>query len=167
MWVRFPLDYVYGITDKINYTIYLNNYYENTEKYINFLCNKIINKIHENSNHVLRLILNINNIELDKFTPTHQNIFKYDSFNNLTSEFVDQGDKWEKLVFGDKIKSLFIIQCIFILNSTNFNLSINEFRNRFMNIKTNNFTSDYLNNTLNELKNIKDNKLLNHIKALS
>ena len=36
-----------------------------------------------------------------------------------------------------------------------------------MNIKTNNFTSDYLNNTLNELKNIKGNKLLNHIKALS
>ena len=163
LWVRFPINNVYAITDREIYTIYLSNnvHCKKDEKFSNNISSKIITNSHEDCNHIARLILSINNFNISKSTPKDE-IFKSKKYNNISILYNDQGDMWEHIIFGDKISNLYILGSFFILDTNNYSLNIAEFQKKF---KNNNIPGkiDVLNSTLKKLKKNENNKLIKYI----
>ena len=165
-YVRFPLENILGVTDKETFSIFINNKLENKKEpmFINFTTSKIITKSHENLNHILRLLFNINGINIEKYTPRNGKIFKKPYYNKITNDLKDQGDKWERIIFGEKINKIFIMGCLQILNISNFKLTIKEFRkkfiayNKYYNIKE-------INNALKKAKENTDNTILKDVNS--
>ena len=165
IWVKFPVNSLHGLSDRNTYTIYLNNSFDiqNRNKFSCNLSSKIVTNVHEDSNHILRLILNINNYDIPKTTPKNGiTIYNNYWYNEQTAKYEDQGDKWEKIIFGEKLTNIFIMGSLIILDSNNFNLKINEFKKKFS--KNNKIISiDLINTNLISLKENKKNKLAKYI----
>lgn len=148
IWIRFPINNVYGITDRDLYTIYLNSNFETKEekKKPNIFSSKIIACAHEDSNHVLRLILSINYKDFPKTTQklseskisknipskVENKIFRLKKYNKISHICDDQGDMWEYIIFGNKVRDIFIMGGLFILNEENFKLNIEKFKKEFI-----------------------------------
>ncbi len=164
-YVRFPLKNIQGVTDRDTYSIFINSNLENKNepKFLNSTTSKVITKSHENLNHVLRLLLNLNGMNIKKYTPREEKIFNKAYYNKITEEFKDQGDKWETIIFGEKINKIFIMGCIQILNISNFKLSIKDFKKKFK-IKNKRFNINTINNELIVAKKNINNRLLKHVK---
>lgn len=165
MWVKFPLSNAKGITDRDTYTIFLNNenMKDNGNKLPNVLAWKTITVAHEDSNHILRLLLNINGFGISRTTPKKKDIYKIKEFNDIRKRYEDQGDIWEKIFFGEKISSIFIMSSLFILDTENFNLKINNFKNEFQKLNcVENIKS--INQKIKSLKMNTNNKLAKYIK---
>ena len=161
MWVLFPLDNIKGITERETYTIFLNSYFKENEdeKLVIEDSSKVITKTHEDANHILRLILTTNNINIEQTTPPNGNIYKNISYNKLTKNYRDAGDKWEVLLFGDKISKIYMMGSLMVLDIDNFNLGINDFTKKFkkMNKK---YSLESINKELKKSQKNNDNKLL-------
>ena len=132
-WVPFPINEISGVTDKVLFSIFLNNSITEkiNEKFLITINSKITTDSHEDINHAARLFLNVNNILTSKKTPVHEKIFKIESYNKLTKNLEDQGDMWEVIVFGKKIEYFSINSSLFLLNTNNFNLKIKTFKKLF------------------------------------
>ena len=154
LWVKFPLKKVHGISDRDTYTIFLNNDInrDNISQFSIILSSKVITCGHEDINHILRLVLFLNNLENSKTTPRNNKLYKNVSFNKAIGNLTDQGDIWESIIFGEKITNIYIMGSLFILNSDNFNLKIEDFKEGFQKI-----------NKMNEIQNI--NKIIKKLKA--
>ena len=150
-----------GVTDRETYTIFLNSYFkENTNaKLIIGTTSKIRTVGNEDVNHVLRLILTINNVNIYLNTRKNGNIFRKKYYNELAKNVYNQGDKFEALLFGDKISKLYIIGSLIILDINNFNKKISQFRKEFKkkNIKK---SIKEINETIKEAKENINNFLL-------
>jgi len=167
-WVKFPLDDVSGVTDKDIFSVFLNNSIKEitNEKFFIKVISKITTISHENINHVARLILNINNILSSKHTPIHEKIFKKESYNKITKDLYDQGDKWEVIIFGKKIKHFYINSSLFLINTENYNLKINTFKKIFRD-KQKKISKNVLKSYLNEILLKKEgNELIKKINEL-
>lgn len=165
MWVRFPIKNVQGLTDREIYNIYLNNDIVDIEdlQFSTNISSKIITNVHEDSNHVLRLILSINNTKITKTTPKIGDIFRLKKYNDISKLYDDQGDIWEHIIFGHKLHKIYIMGSLLILDSDNFKLNLNEFQKVFY---TNNIKQKIkdLNEILKKAKKNNNNKLLKYIK---
>ena len=131
IWVKFPVECLQGLSDRNIYTIYLNNNIENfqSDKLICIFSSKLVTNAHEDSNHILRLLLNINNFNILKTTPKNSDkIYKNYFYNEIMQKYNDQGDMWEDIVFGEKLTKFFILGSLVILDTDNFNLKISEFK---------------------------------------
>lgn len=167
LWVRFPLENIHGLTDRENFTIFLNNNIEqNLEDNATsiFLSSRVITSGHEKSNHAVRLLLNCNGYKFTKTTPKKKDLYKINSFNKISENYEDQGDKWECILFGEKIRSMYLMGSLIILDSDNFGLTIREFKKKF---KDNNkkFKLKEIDKKLNKIKKNKNNKLISNIKS--
>lgn len=167
IWVIFPLDKIHGITERETFTIFLNSYFKENdeEKLIIETSSKVATVANEDCNHALRLILVINDIDIKKSTPNDGKIFKKISYNKITKCYRDQGDKFEVIIFGDKISKIFIGGSIMILNIDNYNLSIEEFRKKFK--RKNKINSvQFIKKELKDSINNENNKLLQHFTGI-
>ena len=165
LWVKFPVKQVQGLSDINTYTIYLNNSFNDSDKnkFSCFLSSKIITKVHEDSNHILRLLLAINNYEISKISPKKcQNIYKYYSYNQLMTKYEDQGDLWEHILFGEKLSKFFIMGSLCILNINNFKLKIKEFKTLFQK-RNRKYEIGEINIKIGTIKKNEKNKLIKYI----
>ena len=170
-WIKFPLQEVSGITDKDIFSVFLNNSFIESinEKYVIEVTSKITTSSQENINHVSRLVLNINDNLIEKKTPIQKAIYKIESYNKLTKKFRDQGDKWEKIIFGNKISNIFIRNALFLLDAESYNLKIEQFREIFKKYQKK-FSKKYIQNYFNDLLSKNKNSLLkklNEIKPIN
>lgn len=148
IWIRFPLRNVYGMSDRDVFSIYLNSDFEVKEenKKANYFSSKLTTCVHEDSNHILRLILSANYKNVSKTTPkqkeskpsetignkTHTKIFRFKKYNDISLMFGDQGDMMEYIIFGNKLRDIYIMGGLFILNEENFKLKIETFKKEFI-----------------------------------
>ena len=165
LWVKFPLSKVHGLSDRDTYTIFLNNNIDgiNDKKSCNIISSKTITCGHEYDNHILRLILSINNFNIEKTTHRTKDVYKNKEYNKLFTKNFDQGDIWENIIFGEKINYIFIGGSLFILDTNNLNLSINQFKEGFQKNNRRCSIKD-MKKKLKELKKNKNNTLIQHIK---
>ena len=164
-WVVFPLKNVHGISNRNNYTIFLNkNIIEyGSIKFCNILSSKVITSSHEYCNHIIRMIFSINNFNIEKITPINKELYKTEEYNDIINKYKDQGDIWENIIFGEKINQIFIMGSLAILNIENYNLDIKTFKEKF---KKYNKISEVkeINKEINSLKKKENNKLIKHVK---
>ena len=165
IWVKFPVEGLQGLSDRNIYTIFLNNNIENSQsnKLVCILSSKLVTNVHEDSNHILRLLLNINNYNILKTTPKNNDkIYKIDFYNEIMLKHNDQGDMWEHILFGEKLTKFFILGSLSILDTDNLKLKINEFKNEFQ--KNNKKASiNLINEILDSLRKNKENFLIKYI----
>ena len=163
LWVKFPLSNVHGLSDRDTYTIFLNNEFgkNNDKKLSNIISSKTITCGHEYNNHILRLLLFINNYKITKTTPRNTDLYKKKEYNAYISSFIDQGDVWENIIFGQKINNIYTMGSIFILDTNKFDLTIKQFRDGF---QKNNRSVENLNKQLKNVKKNKNNSLIQHVK---
>ena len=170
-YMPFPFTNVAGYTYKNYGLIFLNSrkLIANTLKpntfffkkicYISF--KKVVN-IHEIIGHYCSCIVHGNDILLGLETPQ-------DTFIDYgpTKEFeeiyscLDGGDKGEAIIFGNKIKFIFIIGALFILNNDNYEENIDEFRKKFIKANEPNNFKETIFNAIEESKN---SEIINCIK---
>ena len=167
-WVKFPLNCSYGVSDRDTYSIFLNNKIDrnNSNQYSAILASKIITCGHEYENHFFRLLLFINGYSNSKFTPREEEIYKEKSLNDICLKYLDQGDIWEAIIFGEKITNIFIKGSLFILDSNNFNMKIKKFRELF-NKNNRRESVKNLNGLIANLKKNEKNTLLKYINELT
>ena len=156
LFVYFPCDNVTGITDKDLYFIFINKKYKYSPvfKRIIEVNGKSLSQSHEYINHCARILLTANNYNKDKQTP--ENPYKNANFYEETKEFKDGGDKWEIIIFGQKINKIFLNGLIFLFNTNNFNNTIEKYKQLF---KSENKTI-YFSQIKKNLTNFYDNDIL-------
>ena len=164
IWVKFPLNGVKGITERDTFTVFLNNYIKKDKKeFSNVLSSKVITCGHENNNHVIRLLIHINNYKISKTTPRNKNLYKDLSFNDAVSLYNNQGDMWEHILFGIKISKIYLMGSLYFLDSKNFNLTINEFKKHFMENNRRFFELKPINDKIRTIKENENNTLSKYI----
>ena len=165
LWVRFPLENIPSLIDRENFTIFLNNNIEqNLEDNASsiFLASRVIISGQEYSNHAIRLLLNCNGYKFTKKTPNNKNLYKKNYFNKISENYVDQGDKWECILFGEKIRCMYLMGSLIILDSGNFGLTIREFKKKYKDNNTK-FKLEEIDEELNKIKKNKNNRLISKI----
>lgn len=135
-YAMLPIEELSGITVKNFYTVYINNNLNNleVEKMLLQLGAKLIVKLHEFVNHIYRVIMHVNNIKIPLDTP--KKIFKNDNMNdkrNLQS-LKDGGDKYEVILFGNKLDKFYYSCIFFIFDEDNWHIkNISKFSESFQN----------------------------------
>ena len=86
--------------------------------------------------------------------------------NDICLKYLDQGDIWEAIIFGEKITNIFIKGSLFILDSNNFNMKIKKFRELF-NKNNRRESVKNLNGLIANLKKNEKNTLLKYINELT
>ena len=156
-YIIFPLEELSGLTSKDFYTVYLNNNLDKSdiEKILPQLGGKLIVKLHEIVNHIYRLIIHINDINIPLDTPTK--IFIKDKWNDKTTHLKDGGDKYEAIIFGKKIKKFYLSGMYFIFDENNWNnKDILKFSRNFKAQNSLEKNVDSLKRKLNDLKKNND-----------
>ena len=95
---------------------------------------KLIVKLHEFVNHIYRVIMHVNNIKIPLDTP--KKIFKNDNMNNKRNlqSLKDGGDKYEVILFGNKLDKLYYSCIFFIFDEDNWHIkNISKFSESFQN----------------------------------
>lgn len=144
------IDTNWGMTNREGFGIFINR----TKVKINGLeYGTCINTIsHEFVTHSLRSLINSNDgIQAGTLTPIKSFINSND--NTSTKKLVDSGDKFEHLLFGNRVSILTIGGNHFIFNINNWDLSLKEFRAGF--IKNNKVKSSTV--LKNELQDLMEN----------
>ena len=165
LYFPFPTEKIWGFTYKNSGLIFINNVNDNKKfvesTYIIYdICKLAINKVtfmHEIIAHYTSIICHANDIE-NKFliTPSSfKNYFPIEEYLEIYDSY-DAGDRIETLIFGDKIKTLFIQGALFILDKNNWNSfnQIEDFQKNFF--ENNKFNEKNLLLNIVELKE-KDN----------
>ena len=169
LWVKFPIKQTHAITERDTFTIFLNNNLDNNSenKFINILSSKVITCGHEDSNHVIRLLMYINSYNVSKKTPRYKNLYKDPSFNKYIGKYNDQGDMWEHILFGNKITNLFIMGGLFILDPNNFNSKIKDFKKQFKEKNQREDLREIINQNIRKIKENKNNTLSKYIREFN
>ena len=147
----------WGITNREGFGIFINRDKGNKTNGLGYGAN-IITVDHEFLGHFIKYLVNSNNqIKAGTATPNESFI---DEEDNLKSEkYSDGGDKFEILLFGQRVENLTIGGNHFIFDIKNWSLSLNDFQKGF---KNNN--SQKIVTTLKyELINIKKNELVREL----
>lgn len=121
--------YTSGITNKEGFGIFIERQKGKVPNGLGY-GGYIITVTHEFTGHSIRVLINSNN-KLKACTGTPNQSFINDYDNSLTKAFSDGGDKFEVLLFGNKIDKLFIGGNHFLFNINNWNLSLDEFKKGF------------------------------------
>ena len=163
-WVKFPIENLHGITNRNTYTIFLNKNITEDNKYkkSNILASKVITSAHEDCNHIIRLILAINDYKISKTTPKNMELYNNEKFNEISKKWGDQGDMWENILFGEKINRIFIMGSLVILDIKNYQSNINDLKDNFQNYNKK-FPIEDINKRIKLIKNNTKNKLIKYI----
>ena len=170
LFFPFPVEKIGGFTYKNSGLIFINNTNDD-KKFVDStmisynICKLAIDKItlmHEIIAHYTSTICHANDEKNQLITPpsSFKNYFPLDEFIESYDSY-DAGDRAEALIFGNKIKTLFINGALFILDTKNWNSynNIDDFKNKF--IEVNNFNDK--NNSLNISCLKKENNLLSEL----
>ena len=74
---------------------------------------------------------------------------------------------WEHILFGNKITNLFIMGGLFILDSSNFNSKIKEFKEQFEEKNQREELREIINHHIRKIKENKNNTLSKYIKEFN
>lgn len=148
---QFPISGIYGITLsspllKIYeyYEGFISKYGDNISKLLS-LCFHLITNEHEVLGH---LNIRIQNIILKKNIKSPI----VDKHNNLKERNEESGDFIEKLLYGYSISELTYNQMLFILDENNYTLSLDNFKEKFLEVINSNYEpSQSLKDLLNSL----------------
>lgn len=120
-----------GLTNKEGFGIYINRKKGNRINGLGYGLS-IITISHEFVTHNLTNLINSNNGDITgTFIPIKNFIETKD--NNLTDNLKDSRDKFETLLFGQKVSMLTVGGNHFLFNLNNWDLSLPEFKKRFQN----------------------------------
>ena len=75
------------------------------------------------------MLLSANDFKKEQKIPETQ--YKTLNFNDLTKQYKDGGDKWDAIMFGDKIDKIYINGVYFLFNISNWQFSIKYFSEKF------------------------------------
>ena len=92
----------------------------------------IIAITHEFVGHYLRLLININD-KKKAGTGTPIKVYNNNKDNELAKNLIDGGDKYEAILFGEKVERLFIGGNHYLFDINNWTKPIDEFREGFKN----------------------------------
>ena len=118
-----------GFNNREGFGIFLNRNIGLNENGLGYGSN-ILAVNHEFVGHNIRYLINSNN-EKKAGAGTPNESFITEKDNKLSENFPDGGDKFEVLLFGEKITELTIGGNHFLFEINNWNLSLEEFRKRF------------------------------------
>ena len=123
---------------------------------------KKVVSIHEIICHYCSCLIHGNEESCGLITP-EDSLIDYCAIEGKEEKFstYDAGDKGESILFGDKIKYIFIKGALFILNNENYKKNIEEFREEF--IEFNNPDKN-INGEFNVQEEIKNNNIISIIK---
>ena len=120
----------WGVANKEGFGIFINRQIGKNSKGLG-IGGYIITITHEFVGHLLRVLININDRILAS-TSTPQKVFITIKDNDLSKSYMDGGDKFEAIVFGKKVQRLYIGGNHFLLDTNNWNLPLETFRNKFL-----------------------------------
>ena len=123
---------------------------------------KKVVSIHEIICHYCSCLIHGNEVSCGLITP-EDSLIDYCAIEGKEEKFLtyDAGDKGESLLFGDKIKYIFIKGALFILNNENYKKNIEEFRKEFTEF---NNPDKYIKGEFNVQEEIKNNNIILNIK---
>ena len=149
------LDYLsWGITNREGFGIFINRDKGKDSNGLGYGANAIT-ITHEFTCHGLRILINSNN-RLFAGTNNPQDSFIEEEDDIKANKYIDIGDKFELLLFGQKVTNLTIGGNHFLLNLDNWDLSLKAFRQGFK--KSNELKA--INVLEKELSNIRKNALI-------
>ena len=149
------LDYLsWGITNREGFGIFINRDKGKDSNGLGYGANAIT-ITHEITCHSLRILINSNN-RVFAGTSNLQDSFFEEEDNIKANKYIDSGDKFELLLFGQKVTNLTIGGNHFLLNLDNWDLSLKAFRQGF---KKSNELKD-INVLKKELSNLRKNALV-------
>ena len=170
LYLPIPFQYIAGFTYKNFGIIFINNKILSRGKafadtfFLKQICNISFRKVvivHEVIGHYCSSIIHGNEKSIQ--FQTHYNTFlEYEpteDYEKIYSDY-DGGERGESLLFGNKIKFLFIKGALYILNSSNWDADLDTFRSNF--IKLNN-PSEYVKEILDINKESENNKIVNQL----
>ena len=149
--------YTWGITNREGFGIFINRDKGKNSNGLGYGAN-LITTDHEFIGHLIKYIINSNN-KIKAGTATPNESFINEEDNIKSEKYSDGGDKFEALLFGQKLNHLTLGGNHFLFNINNWSLPLSQFQNGF---KKNNIKKS-LSSLQNELDNIKKNSL---VKAL-
>ena len=149
--------YTWGITNREGFGIFINRDKGKNSNGLGYGAN-LITTDHEFIGHLIKYIINSNN-KIKAGTATPNESFINEEDNIKSEKYSDGGDKFEALLFGQKLNHLTLGGNHFLFNINNWSLPLSQFQNGF---KKNNIKKR-LSSLQNELDNIKKNSL---VKAL-
>lgn len=144
LFFPFPTDKIGGFTYKNLGIIFINNFSEkkklvDSSLLIYNICELSIYKVtfkHEIIAHYMSSICHANDVKVKLKTPpnTLNDFGPMEIYSDIYDNSLDAGDKGEALIFGNKIKGIFIRGALFILNNNNWNKNNNveDFQNEFI-----------------------------------
>ena len=145
LYFPFPVEKIGGFTYKNSGLIFINNV-NDKKKFVDStlmiydICTLSIDKVtlmHEIITHYTSTICHANDKKNELITPPNsfKNYFPKNDFIE-TYDSYDAGDRAEALIFGNKIKTLFIRGALFILNKDNWNnfTDIETFKTMFISV---------------------------------
>ena len=142
LYMPIPFSHIAGFTYKNFGIIFLNSKEINKKNatpntyFLKKICNasfkKIVN-IHEIICHYCSTLIHAHENETELLTPKNTFIGydPMDEFENLFFSY-DGGEKGESILFGNKIKYLFIEGALYTLDNTKFEQSMEHFRDNFI-----------------------------------
>ena len=143
-----------GISNKEGFGIFINRNNGKNLYGLGYGAN-IITITHEFIRHCILILINSNNKLLNGTNTPLANYIEEEN-NKKAKAYTDGGDKFESLLFCNKVTSLTIGGNHFLLDLDNWNLSLKEFQKKF---KKNNVLKDLI--TLkNELANLRKQDLV-------
>ena len=142
LYLPIPFKIIGGFTSKNFGLIFLNNIELNKRndlptiffcKSISHLSFKKVTIIHEVLSHNTSVIIHANKKEIGLLTPpnTFTEYFPKDIYIDIYSNY-DRWDKGDSILFGNKIKDIFIKGALFILDNENWKLNLEDFRSKFI-----------------------------------
>ena len=149
--------YTWGITNREGFGIFINRDKGKNSNGLGYGAN-LITTDHEFIGHLIKYIINSNN-KIKAGTATPNESFINEEDNIKSEKYSDGGDKFEVLLFGQRLNHLTLGGNHFLFNINNWSLPLSQFQNGF---KKNNIKKS-LSSLQNELDNIKKNSL---VKAL-
>ena len=124
------LDYkTFGITNREGFGIFINRNKGNKSNGLGYGIN-IVTISHEFIGHEIRNLINTNNKSLAS-TPTPDISFLESEDNRKTKNVADAGDRFEIIILGMKLESLFVGGNHFLLNLKNWDLPLQDFQEGF------------------------------------
>ena len=142
LYLPIPFKLIGGFTYKNFGLIFLSNIelIKRNDSSATFFCKKISNlsfkkvtSIHEIVCHYSSVIIHANKRTIGLLTPpnTFIDYEPIDIYEKIFSDY-DGGDRGEAILFGNKIKYIFIKGALFILNNENWKLKLEEFKIKFI-----------------------------------
>lgn len=133
-YAMMPMKELSGLTNKDFYTVYINNNLDKSEDVILLaqLGGRMVVKLHEIVNHIYRVIIHANDKDIPLDTPLKIYKDKKTNSRKKLKDLNDAGDKYEVMLFGDKLNKFYFSAILFLFNEKNWNnLDISKFSKAF------------------------------------